>query len=64
MNIVALPAQTTLQKRYPSLADAKEMFLDDAEAGTKQFIETDGRIDLTIAGALTDTTPPVSRLEV
>lgn len=63
-NIVGLPAQTTFQKRYPDLAMSQSMFVDDAGAGTKQFVETDGRIDIVIAGNITDTTPPVSRFEV
>lgn len=63
MNIIAMPA-AGLQKRYPSLAMAQSVFVDDAGGGTKQWLETDGRIDITIRGNLTDTTPSVSRLEV
>lgn len=51
-------------KRYPTLAMARQLFLDDGEAGTKQFIETCGRIDFTISGQIIDTTPSVSRLAV
>lgn len=60
-NMVALPT-AAMQKRYPSLTDAKEMFVDDAADGTKQFIETDGRIDISILGHETDATPSVARL--
>lgn len=69
---VALPAVNTaptpdvFNKRYPTLAMAKQLFVDaaGADATAKQFIETSGRIDLTIAGRIIDTTPPVARLEV
>lgn len=62
-NAVALPSPT-LQKRYPTLADARAIFKDDAQAGTAQGIEEDGRIDLRIATSVTDMTPSVSRLAV
>ncbi|QIG75996.1 putative major capsid protein [Rhizobium phage RHph_N39] len=66
---VALPAVETaptpdrFNKRYPSLAMAKQLFVD-ATADVKTRIETSGRIDLTIAGRIIDTTPAVARLEV
>ena len=64
-NAVAMPRNGLgLGKRYPVLTDAQGLFFDGAGAGTKQFIEEDGRIDLRIATALVDTTPPVSRLAV
>lgn len=69
-NIIALPAANTtptpdvMAKRYPSKTMAQSIFLDDAADGAKQFIECDGRIDITITGALVDTTPSVARLEV
>lgn len=69
---VALPAIDTaptpdeFNKRYPSLAMAKQLFVDSAGAteAAKQFVETSGRIDFTIAGQIVDTTPRVARLEV
>lgn len=63
MNAVALPGPN-MQKRYPSIADARALFKDGLEAGTKQFLETDGRLDFMVSGALQDTTPSVSRLSV
>lgn len=52
---------TGMLKRYPTVADAKAPFLN---AGA-EFIETDGRIDLGLSGAIDDSgTPPVSRLSV
>ena len=64
-NAVAMPRDGLgLGKRYPVLTDAQGLFFDGAGAGTKQFIEEDGRIDLRIATALVDTTPSVSRLAV
>ncbi len=69
-NMVAMPTVNTtptpdvLMKRYPNKVMAQSVFLDGAAGGTKQFVEVDGRIDVTIAGALQDTTPPVARLEV
>ena len=64
-NAVAMPRNGLgLGKRYPVLTDAQGLFFDGAPAGTKQFVEEDGRIDLRIATALVDTTPPVSRLAV
>jgi len=62
-NGIAMPT-AALGKRYPTLAMAQSLFLDDAAEGTKQFIEEDGRIDIAIQTALTDTTPSVSRLSV
>ena len=67
---IALPAIDTaptpdkFNKRYPTLAMARQLFVDDAGAGTKQFIETSGRMDFTIAGQIVDTSPPVARLQV
>lgn len=67
---IALPAVDTaptpdeFNKRYPTLAMAQQLFVDDAAAGTKQFVETSGRIDFTIAGQIVDTSPPVARLQV
>lgn len=63
MATVALPS-ATLQKRYPSLVDAQSLFVDAAPAGTAQFLETDGKLDVQIRGAIHDTTPAVSRLSV
>ena len=64
-NAIAMPRDGLgLGKRYPVLADAQGLFFDGSAGGTKQFIEEDGRIDLRIATALVDTTPPVSRLAV
>lgn len=66
---VALPAVETaptpdrFNKRYPTLAMAKQIFVGDDASG-KQFIETGGRVDFTIAGQIMDTTPSVARLEV
>lgn len=62
-NGIAMPT-AALGKRYPTLAMAKAVFADGLEAGTRQFLEEDGRIDITIQTALTDTTPSVSRLSV
>lgn len=67
---IALPAIDTaatpdkFNKRYPTLAMARQLFVDDVADGPKQFVETSGRIDFTIAGQLVDTTPPVARLQV
>lgn len=67
---IALPAVNTtptpdeFNKRYPTLAMARQLFVDDAANGAKQFIETCGRMDFTIAGRITDTSPPVARLQV
>lgn len=67
---IALPAIDTtptpdeFNKRYPTLAMARQLFVDDGAAGTKQFVETSGRIDFTIAGQIVDTSPPVARLQV
>jgi hypothetical protein len=67
-NKVNLPTVNTaaspdiILKRYPGLQDAKNVFKDFG--GTAQFLESDGRIDLTIEGGITDTSPPVARLEV
>lgn len=64
-DINAIPMPTAaLGKRYPTLAMARAVFADSAEAGTKQFIEEDGRIDISIQTSVTDTTPSVSRLSV
>ena len=64
-NAIAMPRDGLgLGKRYPVLTDAQGVFFDGGGAGTKQFLEEDGRIDLRIATALVDTTPPVSRLAV
>lgn len=64
-NAIAMPRDGLgLGKRYPALTDAQGVFFDGGGAGTKQFLEEDGRIDLRIATALVDTTPPVSRLAV
>jgi hypothetical protein len=66
---VALPAIETaptpdkFNKRYPSLAMAKQLFVGDDASG-KQFVETSGRVDFHIRGQVTDTTPSVARLEV
>lgn len=62
-NGIAMPT-AALGKRYPTLAMAQSLFVDDGGAGTAQYIEEDGRIDVTFQTALTDTTPPVSRLSV
>lgn len=70
INSIALPAALTaptpdvIAKRYPSKVMSQSVFVDNAGAGTKQFIETDGRIDVTVAGMVMDTTPSVARLEV
>lgn len=67
---ISLPAVNTaatpdeFNKRYPTLAMACQLFTDGGEAGTKQFLETSGRIDFTIAGQIVDTSPPVARLQV
>lgn len=61
MNAIAMPGDN-MAKRYPSLAMAKSLFVDDA--GTKQFIEEDGRIDITFSSALEDTTPQPRQLAV
>ena len=64
-NAIAMPRDCLgLGKRYPLLTDAQGVFFDGIPAGTKQFLEEDGRIDLRIATALVDTTPPVARLAV
>lgn len=58
---VGAGAGTGILKRYPTLADAKVPFLSE----TAESIETDGRLDITISGAVDDSgTPPVSRLSV
>ena len=58
------PTPDEFNKRYPTLAMARQLFVDNATAGTKQFIETSGRMDFTIAGQIVDTSPPVARLQV
>lgn len=64
-NAIAMPRDGLgLGKRYPVLADAQAVFVDAASEGTKQFIEEDGRIDLTFSTEIEDTTPSVSRLAV
>lgn len=63
MAVAALPTPS-LQKRYPSIADARSLFVDAAEEGTKQFLETDGKLTLQVRGAIQDGTPSVSRLSV
>lgn len=63
MNAIALPGDN-MAKRYPSLAMARALFVDDGEAGTKQFIEEDGRIDITFSTQVEDTTPPPRQLAV
>lgn len=63
MATVALPT-SVLQKRYPSLTDAQKLFVDNGEAGTAQFLRTDGRLDMMVSGAIEDTTPSVTRLSV
>lgn len=58
-----LPMPTaSLGKRYPAWADLQKLFKDDAVSGTKQWVREDGRIDLTISGALKDTTPNAVRM--
>lgn len=67
---IALPAIDTaatpdeFNKRYPTLAMARQLFVDSGAEGTKQFVETAGRLDFTIAGQVVDTSPPVTRLQV
>lgn len=67
---VALPAINTtptpdeFNKRYPTKAMAQALFVDNGGSGTKQFIETSGRLDLHISGQIMDTTPSDARLEV
>lgn len=56
--LVALPT-AGLDKLYPAEADVDALFKD--AAGGKNLIRQDGIIDLTILGALKDTTPPVNR---
>lgn len=63
MATVALPS-AALQKRYPSLADAQSVFVAAGAEDTAQFLETDGMLNIKISGAITDTTPSVSRLSV
>ena len=61
MNAIALPGDN-MAKRYPSLAMARSIFVDDSAAAgaRKQFLEEDGRIDLTFSTQVEDSTPPVS----
>ena len=65
MNAIALPGDN-MAKRYPSLAMARSIFVDDsAEAGArKQFLEEDGRIDLTFSTQVEDSTPQPRQLAV
>lgn len=64
-NAIAMPGDGLgLLKRYPTLAMANSLFFDQGETPTKNLIEEDGRIDLVISSALTDTTPSISRLSV
>ena len=67
INVVDLPkaASGKLLKRYPALADAQSVFVDDAVGGTKQFLETDGIMDVNLSTFVADEgTPPVARLSV
>jgi len=58
---VAFP-EADLDRRYPSLTMARNFFVDNGEAGTKQYVKEDGICNLTIKGALRDTTPSSVRL--
>ena len=67
MNVVDLPKASggKLLKRYPTLTDAQSVFVDDAAAGTAQFLETDGVMDVNLSTFVADEgTPPVARLSV
>ena len=67
MNVVDLPRASggKLLKRYPLLTDAQSVFVDDAPAGTAQFLETDGVMDVNLSTFVADEgTPPVARLSV
>ena len=50
MNVVNLPKAVAgkLLKRYPALADVQSVFVDDVAAGTKQYLETDGVMDVNL----------------
>ena len=65
MNAIALPGDN-MAKRYPSLAMARSIFVDDSAApgARKQFLEEDGRIDLTFSTQVEDSTPPPRQLAV
>ena len=67
MNVVNLPKAVAgkLLKRYPALADVQSVFVDDVAAGTKQYLETDGVMDVNLSTFVADEgTPPVARLSV
>ena len=67
MNVVDLPkaAGGKLRKRYPALTDAQSVFVDDAAAGTAQFLETDGVMDVNLSTFVADDgTPPITRLSI
>ena len=65
MNAIALPGDN-MAKRYPSLAMARSIFTDDSAAAgaRKQFLEEDGRIDLTFSTQVEDSTPQPRQLAV
>lgn len=54
--LMALPTPG-LEKRYPTEAMIDAFFVDSA----KEVVRQDGIVTLTVLGALTDTTPPISR---
>lgn len=61
LNGIAFP-EADLDRRYPTLAMARNFFVDNGESGTKQFVKEDGICNLTVKGALRDTTPTSVRL--
>lgn len=64
-NKMPLP-RADLSGRYLTWEELRTLFVDDVAGDftKKQWIREDGIINLTIAGALKDTTPPVARLAV
>lgn len=59
LQTVALPSADG-KKRYPTWTMLQGLFVGADD--TKRFIKEDGRIDLTISGALKDTTPNAMRM--
>jgi hypothetical protein len=61
-NIIDAPTPT-LTMRYGALVDAQNLFVDNAAAGTLQFIKQDGVMDLNILGTQVDSSDQGQRMQ-